>query len=128
MKTISYPEQKSVELSSGQYEIKTYIYSDAEILLQGLSEQKCINVPKSGVIGVFGFTEEKCFNLEIPGQTINTAISGGGTQNYYISESELQSSKKIIIESANFQKPAKIEDLRINYNNVETSGLVISFN
>ena len=128
VKTISYPEQKSVELSSGQYEIKTYIYSDAEILLQGLSEQKCINVPKSGVIGVFGFTEEKCFNLEIPGQTINTAISGGGTQNYYISESELQSSKKIIIESANFQKPAKVEDLRINYNNVETSGLVISFN
>jgi hypothetical protein len=35
-------------------------------------------------------------------------------QNYYIAESELQNSKKIIITLERFGSPAKIEDLQIN--------------
>ena len=127
IKTVAYPEQKQISLSSGQYKIKTYIYSNAEIKLQGLSEQKCIQVSKSGVLGVFGFTEEKCFIFEIPEQTIDTAVSGGGTQNYYISDSELQNSKKLIVETTNFQTPTKVEGLQINYNKIETSNLIIKF-
>ena len=127
VKTIAYPEQKQISLASGQYEIKAYIYSNAKIKLQGASEQKCIQVSKSGVLGVFRFTEEECFTFEIPEQTIDTAVSGGGTQNYYISESELQNSKKLTIEATDFQTPTKVEDLRINYNSIEISRLKIMF-
>ena len=125
--TIAYPEQKEVVLSSGQYEIKVYIYSGANIYLEGSSEQKCIEVTKSGVLGIIGLTEEKCFNLDIPGQTIDLAISGGGTQNYFISESELENSTKLTIESDSFAKPARVEDLQVNYNRIEISRLNLRF-
>ncbi len=127
IKTVAYPEQKQVTLSSGQYEIKAYVYSDAEIRLQGSSEQKCIEVPKSGVLGAFGLTEEKCFNLEIPDQTVNQGISAGGTQQYYISESELETANKITLGITNFGKPKKIEDLQINYNRIKTERIIVGF-
>ena len=130
IKTIAYPEQKTISLTQGQYEIKVYAYSDAKITLEGSSQQKCVKVASSGVLGVLGFTEEKCFTFEIPAQTIESGISGGGTQFYYLSESELQKSlqnKKLVIEIANFDSPDKIENLQTNYNKIETSGLKISF-
>ena len=125
--TVTYPDQKQVELTEGQYEIKTYIYSNSSITLKGSTSQKCVNVPKSGIQGIFGFTEEKCFDLEIPDQVVSFAVSGGGKQNYYIGESELQSSSKLIINADSFGIPKTVEDLQTNYNNVETGGLDIIF-
>ena len=127
VKTIAYPDQKEIELSAGQYEVKMYAYSDASIRLEGSSEQKCVEVPKSGLGGVFGITEEKCFNLNIPAQTVESGVSGGGTQNYFISESELEFSNKIVIYPTLFGKPNRVEDLQINYNKIETEGLIINF-
>ena len=125
--TVAYPEQNEIELTEGQYEIKTYIYSDSEINLQGSKTQKCVDVPKSGISGIFGLTEEKCFDLEIPDQIVSFAVSGGGKQDYYIGESELQDSDKLIINADSFGIPSKVEDLQLNYNDVETRGLDILF-
>ena len=125
--TVAYPEQNEIELTEGQYEIKTYIYSDSEINLQGSTSQKCVDVPKSGIGGIFGLTEEKCFDLEIPDQIVSFAVSGGGKQDYYIGESELQDSDKLIINADSFGIPSKVEDLQLNYNDVETRGLDILF-
>lgn len=125
--TAAYPEMKEIELIEGQYEIKTYVYSNSEINLKGSSSQKCVDIPKSGIGGIFGFTEEKCFDLEIPDQVVSFAVSGGGTQQYYIGESELQDSSKIIINAPNFGIPSKVEDLQLNYNNIEIRGLDIIF-
>jgi hypothetical protein len=125
--TVTYPEIRQVELTEGQYEVKTYIYSNSQIHLEGSKSQKCVDVPKSGIIGIFGFTEEKCFDLEIPDQVVSFAVSGGGKQNYYIGESELQYSNKLIINADSFGIPKAVEDLQINYNNVETGGLDIIF-
>jgi len=127
VKTIVYPEQKEIELTEGQYEIKVYIYSNSTITLKGSSTQKCVEVPKSGVLGVFGLTEKKCFTLEIPDQVVSFAVSGGGTQEHYISESELQDSSKLIINAGDFGKPTEVGDLQINYNNIEINGLDILF-
>ena len=65
--------------------------------------------------------------MEIPDQVVSFAVSGGGKQNYYIGESELQDSSKIIINAFSFGIPTKVEDLQLNYNNIETSGLDILF-
>lgn len=127
VKSVAYPEMNEIELTEGQYEIKVYVYSDSNINLKGSSTQKCVDVPKTGVLGIFGMSEEKCFDLEIPDQIISFAVSGGGTQNYYIAESELENSGKLIINAESFTKPTKVEDLQINYNNVDTMGLDIVF-
>src|SRR3989344_2033762 len=126
-KTISYPEQKEISLSEGQYEIKVYVYRDSNITISGSVTEKCIDIPKSGFFGVLGQTEEKCFDLDIPGQVLSYAVYGGGKENYYISESELENSNKLSINSEGFSLPRKIEDLQLNYNRVENSGLDIRF-
>ncbi|MFA7707342.1 MAG: hypothetical protein WCX73_00155 [Candidatus Pacearchaeota archaeon] len=125
--TVSYPSQKQIELTEGQYEIKVYIYSNSSIALKGSTSQKCVDVPKSGLSGIFGVTEEKCFDLKIPNQVVDFAVSGGGTQNYYIGESELQESSKLIINADSFGIPSALEDLQENYNKVDTQGVDIMF-
>ncbi|MBR9704991.1 hypothetical protein GOV12_06265 [Candidatus Pacearchaeota archaeon] len=125
--TLSYPEMKEIELTEGQYEIKTYVYSDSNINLKGSTTVKCVDVPKGAILGMFGVTEEKCFNMEIPDQTIDSAVSGGGTQVHYISESELRENNKIIIEPIIFGAPEKIEDIQVNYNAVDIAKLNIYF-
>jgi hypothetical protein len=126
-KTISWPEQKQVTLTQGQYEIKTYVYDNTTIRLEGSTTQKCVDVPKSGFEGFLGATEEKCFTMDIPDQIVSLAISGGGKQNYYISESELMDSEKLIINTKSFGVPRKVEDLQDNYNNIEINNLQVSF-
>ncbi len=125
--TFAYPEQREVELTEGQYEIKVYVYGDSEINFPADSSQKCVDVPKSGLLGVFGFNEQKCFAMDIPEQVISSAISGGGKTNYYIAESQLQESEKIIIMPEDFGVPSKVEDLQANYNQIDSSNLDISF-
>ena len=116
-----------IKLTEGQYEIKVYVYSDSNINLKGSLTHKCVDVPKTGVLGIFGITEEKCFDLEVPDQIISFAVSGGGTQNYYIAESELEDSSRLIINADSFTKPTKVEDLQTNYNYVDTRGLDVVF-
>jgi len=74
-----------------------------------------------------GFTEEKCFNLNIPGQTVDKGISAGGTIDYFISESELEFANKIVITPTRFGKPTQVEDLQINYNRIDVEDLIIDF-
>ena len=125
--TVAYPEQKKIKLTEGQYEIQVYVYSDTEITLRGENTQKCVDVPKNGVFGVFGFTEEKCFDMQIPDQTIDSAVSGGGTQSHYITESELAGSTKVNLEVEGFGTPNKVEDLQLNYNLIKTSNIFVGF-
>jgi len=127
IQTVAYPEMKTIELTEGQYEIKAYIYTDSQINLKGSSQEKCVDVPKSGVGGFFGMTEKKCFTMDVPDQVVSSAVSGGGKQNYYIGESELQGAKKLTIGAESFGAPTTAEKLQENYNSIEINGMDILF-
>ena len=126
-KTVAYPEQNTVELTEGQYQIKVYSYDKSSITIPSSTTQKCVSVSKSGVLGFFGATEEKCFDMQIPEQSIESAVNGGGVQNYYISQSELENFNKMIIYTEAFDAPSKIEDISSNYNLIDNTGLEVSF-
>ncbi|MGV8152420.1 MAG: hypothetical protein ACP5OG_05030 [Candidatus Nanoarchaeia archaeon] len=123
--TLSYPEQNEIELTEGEYTLKVYVYSNSSIFLPASSTKKCTEVPKSGFSALFGATEEKCYTVTIPSQTIDYSISAGGTQNYYFIESELEESKSLVINANAFDPVTKIQDLQNNYNNIELNGLDI---
>lgn len=125
--TIAYPDQREIELTEGPYTVKVYAYSNTSIHLQGSSTPKCIDVPVSGFGGFFGATEQKCFNLDIPGQDVNFAISGGGVQNTYFPESQLAENKNMTINIDDFGVPKSVEALQQNYNKVDVSSIDISF-
>ncbi len=123
--TLSYPEMKEIELTEGQYLIKVYDYSNTSIHLQGTSNQKCVDVPRGNLLGAFGFTEQKCFNMDIPSQEVNFAVSGGGIANYYFPESALQTAKTLLINAEDFGVPNSIEGLQKNYDSIDVANLNI---
>lgn len=122
-----YPEQKTIELSEGQYEIQVYIYKNSSLKLGATTKEQCVEVPQSGFGGLLGLTREKCFDIEIPEQIISNALSGGGKETYYILESELQSSNVIEISASSLPLPESIEDLQDNYLLFEDKDLGVSF-
>jgi hypothetical protein len=126
-KTIAYPEQKTVELGEGQYETNVYVYKNSSINIGATTTEQCIDVPRSGVLGIFGLTKERCFEIEIPEQIISNALAGGGKQNHYILESELVRSNTLEINAESLDLPETIEELQINYLLFEGNGLEIEF-
>ncbi len=126
-KTIVYPEQKTVELSEGQYEIQVYIYESSDLKLEETTYEQCIDVPQTGFGSLFGLTQKKCFDVEIPSQIISNVLSGGGKENYYILESELESSDTIEINAESLNLPETIEELQDNYLLIEDKELEIFF-
>jgi hypothetical protein len=125
--TISYPEQKSVKLSEGQYEVQVSIYRNTSLKLAETTTEQCVEVPSSGVGAIFGLTKEKCFEIKIPPQVISNALSGGGIETYYILESELKTSDIIEINAGTLPVPKTLEDLQKNYIVYESKGLTIGF-
>lgn len=125
--TIAYPEQKEITLSEGEYEVKVSVYKNSSISFAGTPTTKCINVPKSGLAGIFGATKEQCYNIDIPAQTISLAIAGGGKTKYYFVESELESNKKLTIKAESLPQPTSVEQLQDNYNLLEEKTLWLEF-
>jgi len=125
-KTIVYPEQRKVELGEGQYEVQVYIYGDSSITIGATTTEQCIDVPR-GILGVFGLTREKCFDIEVPEQIISNALMGGGKQDYFILESELAKGKNLEINAGSLPSPNTIEQLQDNHLSFETKSLEIEF-
>ena len=127
VETIVYPGQRIIKLSEGQYEIQVYIYRNSSIVLGATSQEQCIEIPQSGIGGFFGFTKERCFDIDFPEQIISNSLSGGGKQNYFILESELINSNEIEINSESLPIVDSIEQLNNNYILFEDKGLTINF-
>ncbi|MFC1710586.1 hypothetical protein ACFLZJ_00285 [Nanoarchaeota archaeon] len=125
--TIAYSSQRKVELSEGQYEIQVEIYEDTSLELGETSSEECIDVPRTGVLGIFGLTEERCFEIEIPAQLVSNALAGGGKQNYYMLESELENSNTVVINAESLPEPDSLAQLQDNYLLVEGKTLDIMF-
>lgn len=126
-KTIAYPGQKSVELTEGQYEIQVQVYANSSLNIEATTSQQCVDVPESGLSGLFGMTKQNCFDIEMPAQIISNALAGGGTQNHYILESDLQNSQTIEINAQSLATPKSLEELQNNYVLFEDKTLEVNF-
>ncbi len=125
-RTVVWPQVKSFELSEGFYNISVYVYSDSDIKIPASTTTKCIDVPKSGLFGFFGATEERCFDIDFPEQTLSSGIIGGGKSVYYVTESELEEGK-LEINAAKLPVPTSLEQLQENYNLLEHKKVNLMF-
>jgi len=123
----SYPEDKVVKLAEGEYNVTAYVYSNTSISFAGIKQQKCLDVPSSSIGGIFGSTESKCFDLDIPAQTIDSAIVGGGSAEDYLTDELLTDNKELRIEVPTFKTPTSISDLEANYAQWEVSRVELNF-
>jgi hypothetical protein len=126
-KTVIYPEQRTVELVEGQYEVQVYVFKGSSIQLPETIHEECIEVPRSGIGGLFGMRDENCFEVKIPAQVVSNVLVGGGKQEHYILESDLQDSNTIEIYAESLTIPRTLEELQNNYLVFEDKDLEIYF-
>ncbi len=124
---VLYPDTKKVQLIDGLYNVTVYVYKDSTLSFPGVTDKKCFSVPKSGVAGLFGVEEEKCYDIEIPEQEISMAVVGGGKSLEYFFEEDLRNANSLNINVPLFGDPSSVEDLQDNYIESEESYLEVSF-
>ena len=125
--TVSYPQTTKIKLTEGQYNIHVYIYRNSSLTIPATNKQQCVDSPVSGLSGLFGLTEKKCFDISMPEQIVSNALSGGGQQNYYILDSELAGSKEVEIDATSLPIPATLDQLQQNYILFEDNRMDINF-
>ena len=125
-KTIVYPDQKTVELGEGQHEIQVQIFKNSSITIGATTKEQCVEVPRE-ILGIFGLTKEKCFEIQVPEQVISNALSGGGKQSFYVLETELANGKSLEINSKSLPAPKTIEQVQDNYQLFEQNEMEVEF-
>jgi len=125
--TILYPETKTVELVEDYYNVSVFVYSDSSLTVKGVQESKCVDVPVQGIGNLFGLTEEKCQDINIPDMEVDTALVGGGKNIEYITEDILKRSNELNINVPIYNAPDTIEALQDNYALVEDSTIYLEF-
>ena len=71
--------ENEIQLIKGDYVIRSYIMrkSDNPIKIEGNTVENCADVPKSGILGVFGFKDRKCFTNELEDVELDQVLVGG---------------------------------------------------
>jgi hypothetical protein len=113
--TVFYPQQKSVQLAEGQYEVQVYIYKNSSLKIGSTTQQQCVTVPRSSIGGILGLTKKECSTVQVPEQVVSNALSGGGKVNYTFSEDELKKSKTINIFAKSLPSPDTLDQIQTNY-------------
>ncbi|MCA9485823.1 MAG: hypothetical protein KC506_03190 [Nanoarchaeota archaeon] len=108
------PEINNIKLSEGSYEVRAYVYGSSSITIPATTKRQCTDVPREGILGFFGSTQERCFDIEVPETQIENALIGGGSLDTYILDSQLQGGK-ITIRSDRLPSPNSIEELGENF-------------
>ncbi|RMD67801.1 hypothetical protein D6817_00480 [Candidatus Pacearchaeota archaeon] len=103
-----------VELPDGNYEIRVYVYSNSKLSLPPSTQVKCVQVPKQGLLGVFGAKEENCFNVQTPATSLNFALIGGGKLKRFLTQQEL-STGRLNLFVPSFGNPSSIDELQRNF-------------
>ncbi len=126
-KVVSYPEQKTVDLISNNYDIEVYVYKDSSLTFEATTLEQCTDIPMSGIAGALGLKEEKCIEVEMPEQLITHVLVGGGKASYPVSESELESSRFIEINLDSLTIPENVDQMYSNQLAIEDKEIEIMF-
>ncbi len=124
--SVALPEFNTVKLSEGQYEVRAYAYGNSSLTIPATTKYECVDVPREGLLGFFGSTDEKCFDISIPESKIDYALIGGGMTNYYILESEL-SQGRVEVAFERLPVPGSLDELQQNFELFETRRIDLTF-
>ena len=123
--TVVYPDQTSINLTEGNYNVSVQFFKDSTISLGEQNVEKCISVPAPGISGVIGLTNQECYNLTLPSSQITSVPTGGGTTQFSVTDDELKAAKKINIQSQKLDAPRSIDDLINVYDSINLPTLQV---
>lgn len=115
-----------IKLSEGFYNVSVYIYSNSSIKIPGTTKRQCSEIAASGILGLFGKTNEQCYDINIDETKIDSALVGGGRTQLYLFEDDLEKGK-MMIKVSMFEQPSSLEQLYYNFEIFERSRVDIVF-
>jgi len=120
------PDFDEVKLSEGNYEVAVYAYGNSSIVIPATTKYECVDVPREGLLGLFGGMEEKCFDIDIPETKIDYALIGGGATGTYVLESELERGG-LRLSVSGLSRPNSLEELQQNFELFDTRRVNLEF-
>ncbi len=109
---ILYPEQKEVKLIPGDYKVKEYVVrTGAPIRIPGKEIQNCVDVPKGGLLGFLGSTEQQCNKVKLPDLELDSLVTGGAEFEWTVDKDELYTSDYIKFYITTQAIPKSLEEL-----------------
>lgn len=113
-RSVTLPDVPNAMMSEGFYNVSVYVYSNSSITIPASTRRQCSEVSTGGLGALFGQTEEKCFNIDIPATKIESGLVGGGKSEIYILPSDLaKGTLKLKVDS--LLTPNSIEQLQSNF-------------
>jgi len=72
-------DKETIDLIKGDYTIRAYIMKEAneKILVKGDNVEYCTTMPRSGILGVLGATQKKCFTSKLDDVELDQVLVGG---------------------------------------------------
>lgn len=120
------PDSSDVSLSEGSYNISVYVYGNSSVKLPASTKTECVSVPRSGLAGFLGATEQRCFEVTTPETPISYALRGGGISSTYFLSSELARGN-ITLFVQSLPLPTSFEQLQTNFESFSEYGVEVSF-
>jgi hypothetical protein len=121
----SYPQNGNIKLSEGDYDFDLKIYGKGSINLPSTNTRQCVQTARGGILGLFGMEEEKCFDINVPGQTLTNILTAGGKQNLYITPDQLENSQLIRIYANSIPAPKNLDEVQLSYDEVSNKKINI---
>jgi hypothetical protein len=125
--TLLYPDMNSVELVEDYYNVSVYVYDSSSLKFPATSRRECVDVPESGLAGMFGAQTEKCYDINMPEMDISFAVVGGGKTREYITVGMLENARELNINVPLFGLPDSLEALQANHEAVDDEVIYLEF-
>ena len=120
------PEQDSIMLNEGLYNVSVYVYGNSSVVIPESTRTECTQTTKGGLLGIFGGTKEQCFEINIPETRIDYALRGGGHGETYVFESDLEAGGATVFVQS-LPLPESLEQLQYNFEIFQSLGVETSF-
>lgn len=109
---IIYPDQKEIQLIPGEYNVKiNVIRIGSPIKIPGRTIETCVDVPKGGLMGLLGSTEEECTSTKIPDITLNNLVTGGAEFEWDVDKHDLYTSDYVKFYINTQPTPTSLEEI-----------------
>lgn len=122
--SVYYPDSPEFKLAQGDYHFDLKVYTSRPITLPENTIRTCVDAPREGFLGILGITDEECFEVTIPQRTIPSVLYAGGSQDQFVTESELRrGTLRVFAESVPL--PTRAEDLQQGFDLINVKDLII---
>jgi len=123
--TATSPFNKDLDLAEGDYIFDLKVFKSGGVTIPATTTRQCVETAKEGVLGFFGFTEDRCTDITIPSQQITTIPYAGGKVNKYVTQSELDKASILRVYAKSIKLPSNSDEIQESYDLIDENSLDI---